>query len=229
MNRSISNVATPAIAPSILTADFGRLRGQIHEAEAAGVDLIHLDVMDGHFVPNISFGPLVISAIREATTLPLDVHLMIEHPERYIDAFVEAGADLITIHVESTPHPHRAIQQIREQNVEAGIAVNPATPLSAVEELLENVQLVLLMSVNPGYGGQAFIPQTPEKIRKMRSMIDERKLDRVRIEVDGGINRETIRTASAAGADIFVTGSSVYSDREPVSTAVSALRGALGA
>lgn len=228
MKHSVTSLHVPAIAPSILTADFGRLQAQIEEAEAAGVDLIHLDVMDGNFVPNISFGPLAISAVNDVTTLPLDVHLMIDRPERYIDAFADAGADIISIHAEATPHPHRVIQQIRSREIDAGIAINPATPLDAVEELLPEVDLVLLMTVNPGFGGQSFIPNMLDKISRLRSMLSARNDSNVRIEVDGGITRETIGTARDAGADLFVCGSSVYNQREPVRASVAALRDALG-
>lgn len=228
MDRSLASIRTPAIAPSILTADFGRLRAQIQEAEAAGVELIHLDVMDGTFVPNISFGPVIVSAVREMTTLPLDVHLMIEQPERYIDEFANAGADVISVHIEATPHAHRAIQQILTRGVDAGIAINPGTSLSTVEELLADVNLVLLMSVNPGFGGQSFIAESVGKIRRLREMLSVHETSRARIEVDGGISKSTISSARDAGAEIFVCGSSVYCDEEPVSTAVAALRGALG-
>jgi ribulose-phosphate 3-epimerase len=218
----------PAIAPSILTADFGRLHDEIQEAESAGVDMIHLDVMDGHFVPNISFGPLVVSAIWESTNLPLDVHLMIESPERYIDAFVDAGASIISIHAEATAHPHRALQQIKDGQIDAGIAINPATPLSAVREVLPVVDLVLLMTVNPGFGGQSFIPESVDRIRRLHELLVELGHQDVRIEVDGGLKEETINQAREAGAEIFVTGSSVFNDRESVADAVARLRSALG-
>jgi ribulose-phosphate 3-epimerase len=224
MTTLAEKVKLPAIAPSILTADFGRLREQIQEAEEAGVDLIHLDVMDGHFVPNISFGPLIVSAIRSATSLPLDVHLMIEKPERYLDAFVDAGADMVSLHIEATPHAHRAIQQIRNRDVAAGIALNPATPLGEIEELLPIVDLVLLMSVNPGYGGQSFIPESVDKIARLKALLDRLDCDPPAIEVDGGIKPETIRRAYDAGAGVFVCGSSVFNDSEPVAAAVSKLR-----
>lgn len=228
MSGSVVSLSTPAIAPSILTADFGRLREQIREAEAAGVDLIHLDVMDGHFVPNISFGPLVVSAVRDVTTLPLDVHLMIEQPDRYIDAFADSGADVLTVHVEATPHVHRVVQRIRAREVAAGIALNPGTSTSALESLLPFIDLVLVMSVNPGFGGQSFIRESLERVRLIRKMLSEQGSDSVRIEIDGGINRDSISAAYEAGAEIFVTGSSVFNDRETVSEAVAALRTALG-
>jgi ribulose-phosphate 3-epimerase len=228
MSRSVARLKTPVIAPSILTADFGRLREQVREAELAGVEMIHLDVMDGWFVPNISFGPLIVQAVREATDLPLDVHLMIQDPERYIESFASSGADNITIHTEATSHVQRAIQQIRDQGASAGIAINPGTAVSEVEELLAFVDLVLIMTVNPGFGGQAFIPEMVDKIRRVRAMLTNSDYDSVRLEVDGGINRQTIGSARAAGAEFFVCGSSVFSDAEPVSEAVSALREALG-
>jgi ribulose-phosphate 3-epimerase len=227
MAQSLLDLKIPALAPSILTADFGNLREQIQQAEFAGVDAIHLDVMDGHFVPNISFGPLVVSAVRAMTSLPLDVHLMVQHPERYIDAFAEAGADIISIHVEATPHPHRAVQQIHAGGAYSGIAINPATSLSAVEELLYVVDIVLVMSVNPGFGGQSFIPETLGKVQRLRSMLGQRDLEDVRIEVDGGIKAENIWEAHSAGADIFVCGSSVFNDQSSVASSVNSLREAL--
>jgi ribulose-phosphate 3-epimerase len=173
MSETVLNLKRPAIAPSILTADFGRLAEQIEAAQSAGVDAIHLDVMDGHFVPNISFGPGVVASIRKETRLLLDAHLMIEYPERYVEAFVDAGADIITIHSEATPHPHRVIQQIKQQEAGAGIAINPATSLSAIEELIEIVDLVLVMSVNPGFGGQTLIPSTLHKIERLRVFLND--------------------------------------------------------
>jgi ribulose-phosphate 3-epimerase len=227
MAKSVALLPVPAIAPSILTADFGQLREEIEAAEAAGVDLIHLDVMDGHFVPNISFGPLVVEAVRGFTDLPLDVHLMIEHPERYIDTFADAGADIISIHAEATPHPHRSLQQIKNRDVGAGIALNPATPLAAVEELLHTIDMVLVMSVNPGYGGQSFIPETLGKLRRLRTLLETNEATHVRVEVDGGIKAATIWDARQAGAQFFVCGSSVFNDEERVSHAVQQLREAL--
>lgn len=227
MSNAIRNLSIPAIAPSILTADFGRLRSQIQEAEAAGVDLIHLDVMDGHFVPNISFGPLVVQAVREATTLPLDIHLMIASPETYVDAFIDAGADLISFHAEATPHAHRVIQHIHHRDVAAGLALNPATPLAAVHELIGVLDMILLMSVNPGYGGQAFIPETLGKVERLKELIDSSDGHHPVIEVDGGVNSKTIRPAVDAGAELFVCGSSIYSDQFPVSEGVAALRSAI--
>lgn len=227
MGLSELNLNTPALAPSILTADFGALRDQIREAEYSGVDAIHLDVMDGHFVPNISFGPLVVSAVRSITELPLDVHLMIERPERYIDAFADAGADIITVHVEATAHIHRALQQIHAAGKHAGVAINPGTTLASIEELIPVVDMILVMSVNPGFGGQTFIPETLGKLRRLRSMIEQREDSRILIEVDGGIKAGNILEAHQAGAEVFVCGSSVFNEHESVNASVSRLRGAL--
>jgi ribulose-phosphate 3-epimerase len=227
MTGSVLSLKRPAIAPSILTADFGRLHDQIQEAEQAGADAIHLDIMDGHFVPNISFGPLVVSTIKNSTHLPLDTHLMIEHPERYIDSFADAGASVLTVHPEATPHVHRAIQQIKARDIDAGVAVNPGTPLAAIVDLLPFVDLVLVMSVNPGFGGQSMIPSTLGKVSRLRSTLQERDLSNVRIEIDGGIKASNIAKAYEAGADIFVTGSSVFNDDHTVQRAIDELRSAL--
>jgi len=198
------------IAPSILSADFAKLGDEIKDVERGGADWIHVDVMDGHFVPNITIGPLIVDAIRPHTTLPLDVHLMIENPEQYIPAFVKAGADWITVHAEACTHLHRVIHFIKEQGVKAGVALNPATPLSAIEEVLEDLDMVLIMTVNPGFGGQSFIESTLSKITRLRSMLDARGLQHVHIEVDGGINEETVARVVQAGADVFVAGSAVF-------------------
>ena len=197
------------IAPSILSADFGRLKEEIQAVDQGGADVIHVDVMDGHFVPNITIGPLVVKAARQATGKPLDVHLMIRDADSYIDQFIEAGANWITVHVEACTHLQRTLSYIREQGALAGAVLNPATPLETLDFILEDLDLVMLMSVNPGFGGQSFIPATLEKIRRLKAMIDRRGLD-VGIEVDGGISPKTIAAAAAAGANIFVAGSAVY-------------------
>ena len=197
------------IAPSILSADFTRLGEEIKAVEAAGADWIHIDVMDGHFVPNITIGPLVVKAAKRVTDLPLDVHLMIEKPERYIQAFADAGSDLISVQVETCAHLNRTIQMIKETGVKAGVVLNPSTPLSTLDWELENVYHVMLMSVNPGFGGQNFIPSCLDKIRNLKKRIDEQKLETL-IEIDGGVNDDTIGDISAAGADIFVAGSAIF-------------------
>ena len=197
------------IAPSILSADFTRLGDEIKAVEAAGADWIHIDVMDGHFVPNITIGPLVVKAARRVTDLPLDVHLMIEKPERYIQAFADAGSDLISVQVETCIHLNRTIQMIKETGARAGVVLNPSTSLSTLDWELENVYHVMLMSVNPGFGGQKFIPSCLDKIRDLRKIIDEKKLETL-IEIDGGVNENTIGDISAAGADIFVAGSAIF-------------------
>lgn len=203
------------IAPSILSADFSKLGAEIQEVERGGADLIHVDVMDGHFVPNITIGPLVVEAIRPVTKLPLDVHLMIEQPDRYIPGFARAGADIITVHVEACTHLHRTIHLIREQGVKAGVVLNPATPLSTLEYVLdEPIDMILLMTVNPGFGGQSFIPSMLRKIAALRSMLDERGLQHVDIEVDGGINAETAGEAVKAGANVLVAGNAVFNQAD---------------
>jgi len=212
------------IAPSILSADFGRLGSQVQEAEQAGADWIHVDVMDGHFVPNITIGPLVVKALGPVTSLPLDVHLMIESPERYIEAFGQAGADNITVHVETCPHLHRTLQLIRETGSGVGVTLNPATPLSMVGPVLDQVDLVLIMSVNPGFGGQKLIPQALAKVRSLRTMIEGMDHPPV-IEIDGGINRTTIRDVVAAGADVLVMGSAIFGADEGIGPALESLRG----
>ncbi len=197
------------IAPSILSADFTRLGEEIETVTAAGADWIHVDVMDGHFVPNITMGPMVTAAVKKSTRLPVDVHLMIETPDRYIAEFAAAGADWISVHVETCPHLNRSIQLIKEKGVHAGAVLNPATPLSSLEWVLEMLDFVLIMSVNPGFGGQSFIPESLEKIRRLRRMIDERGLATL-IQVDGGVNSTTIGDISRAGADVFVAGSAIF-------------------
>jgi ribulose-phosphate 3-epimerase len=197
------------IAPSILSADFSRLGEEINAVERVGADWIHVDVMDGHFVPNITIGPAVVEAVKRVTGLPLDVHLMIEKPDQYLEDFVKAGSDLLTVQVEACVHLHRTIQAIKELGVKAAVALNPSTPISTIEWILEEVDMVLIMSVNPGFGGQKFIPQALQKIEELKSMIGERNPN-VLIEVDGGINEETIRSVSKAGADVFVAGSAIF-------------------
>lgn len=223
------NAAVPGpvkLAPSILTADFGRLAEQIRQAEAGGADYIHLDVMDGRFVPNISFGPLVVRAVRQATSLPLDVHLMIEEPERYVDAFAGAGADLITVHVEASRHLHRTVEQIVSAGCRVGVALNPATPLSAAREILPFVDLVLIMSVNPGFGGQRFIETTTSKLRRMTDMISEYN-PTCELEVDGGVGVSNIRDVALCGASVIVAGSAVYNGSASPAENLAALRRAL--
>ncbi len=199
------------IAPSILSADFLRLGEEVKAAEEAGADLIHIDVMDGRFVPNITIGPLVVAAAKRATNLPLDVHLMIVEPEKYIDDFARAGADYLTVHEEATVHLQKAVQQIKEAGVKAGVSINPATPVSAIEDIVADVDLVLVMSVNPGFGGQAFIPHALEKLRQLKALIQTKELKKPPlIMVDGGINPDNARDAVEAGAEALVMGSAFY-------------------
>lgn len=202
------------IAPSILSADFSRLREEIQLVEEAGADWLHIDVMDGHFVPNISFGPLVLDAIRPHTQLPLDVHLMITDPDRYIETFAKSGADLITVHQEATVHLHRTLHLIKEQNVKAGVAINPATPVSAVEPILPDVDLVLIMTVNPGFGGQSLIPSTLPKVRQVAQLLAEKGLNHVEIEVDGGIHQQNAAEAIQHGATVLVAGSAIFNQQD---------------
>jgi len=214
------------IAPSILSADFARLGDQVREAEAAGADTIHIDVMDGRFVPNITIGPLVVRALRPITALPLEVHLMIEQPERYIEQFVSAGANLVTVHVETCPHLHRTLEQIRETGALPAVTLNPATPLAALEEVLDQVSMVLVMTVDPGFGGQEMIPSALAKVRRLRSMLDGRGIE-CSIEVDGGVNRKTIKAAVGAGADVLVMGAAIFGHPEGITVAMRELRGML--
>jgi ribulose-phosphate 3-epimerase len=201
------------MAPSILSADFSRLGEEIKAVENGGADIIHVDVMDGHFVPNISIGPPVVSSVRKITDLPLDVHLMIADADSYIEDFAKAGADWITVHVEACPHLHRTISRIKELGKKAGAVLNPATPLLTLDEILQDVDLVMLMSVNPGFGGQSFIRSSINKIKHLRNMIEERDLE-VGIEVDGGISPATIADVAGAGANIFVAGSAVFGQQD---------------
>ena len=201
------------ISPSILSANFSKLGEEIKKAEKAGADLIHVDVMDGHFVPNITIGPPVVKAIKKVTNLPLDVHLMIEDPDKYIEAFAKAGADIITVHTEASTHLHRSIQYIKDNKVKAGVSLNPATPLDVLDFILSEVDMVLVMSVNPGFGGQEFIPQSLGKIKMIRDMIKKRKY-KVEIEVDGGINVDNAGDVAKAGADILVMGNAFFNSKD---------------
>ena len=200
------------IAPSILSADFSKLGDEIRAVEAAGADWIHADVMDGHFVPNITIGPLVVEAVKRVTELPIDVHLMIENPDSYISAFAEAGASYISVQVETCIHLNRTIQLIKDCGAHAGVVLNPATPLASLEWVLEDVAYVLIMSVNPGFGGQAFIPGSLDKIKALRRQIQDRELS-ILIEVDGGVNEKTIAAIATAGADVFVAGSAIFGSK----------------
>ena len=211
------------ISPSILSADFTRLADQVREAEEAGVDYIHVDVMDGHFVPNITIGPLVVKALRPITKLPLDVHLMIENPEFYLEDFSKAGADIITVHQEATPHLHRTIQQIHDLGIKAGVSINPSTSVRTLDEIICDVDLILVMSVNPGFGGQSYIHSCTNKIRKVREMLDDRGVS-ADLEVDGGVNVDTVNEVISAGANAFVAGSAIFNDKNSVAENVSALR-----
>ncbi len=201
------------IAPSILSADFTRLYHEIKAVEKAGADYIHVDVMDGHFVPNITFGPLIVKALKKITSIPLDVHLMISEPDRFIETFINAGADIVTVHAEASLHLHRTIQKIRALGRKAGVSLNPATPLNVLDYVLDELDLVLLMTVNPGFEAQEFIGSVVPKIKKLRQEIDKRRLG-CEIEVDGGINENTIAIASAAGADVFVAGSAIFYSKD---------------
>ncbi|MDX1568037.1 MAG: ribulose-phosphate 3-epimerase [Longimicrobiales bacterium] len=217
---------TVKLAPSILSADFGRLAEEIAAVEEAGADWIHVDVMDGHFVPNITIGPLVVRAARRATRLPLDVHLMIESPERYIEVFADAGADGLTVHQETCPHLHRTVQQIRDLGVRAGVAVNPATPVDSLTEILPDLDLLLIMSVNPGFGGQDFIPSSIDKIRRAREALDRAGQDGAELQVDGGVSPETGPEVVRAGATVLVAGGAVYGHEEGPGAGVRDLRAA---
>jgi ribulose-phosphate 3-epimerase len=219
---------TIKIAPSILSADFARLADGIAEAEAGGADWIHVDVMDGHFVPNLTIGAPGVKAIRKVTKLPLDVHLMIENPERLIADFAAAGADIITVHQEASVHLHRTVQQIRELGARPGVSINPGTPLSPLDEILPYVDMVLIMSVNPGFGGQRYIPTSTAKIAKLRRTIEDRGLWPIEIEVDGGVSEATINEVVSAGATALVAGAAVYNAERSVAENIKALRSAAG-
>ncbi|MGI8549282.1 MAG: ribulose-phosphate 3-epimerase [Dehalococcoidia bacterium] len=220
MNRAVR------LAPSIPTADFGPIGQQVQEAEAAGADVIHVDVMDGRFVPNITLGPIVVEGIHRATSLPLDIHLMIEEPERHIEAFAKAGAWNLTVHVEATRHLHRVVQSIKQAGVRAGVAINPATPVSMLEEILSEADLILIMSINPGWGGQRFLNGALDKMRRVRQMLDARDLP-ADLEVDGGINEQTAPPAVRAGADLLVAGSAIYNPTGSVAEGCHRLRAAI--
>ncbi len=208
---------TTLIAPSILSADFGRLADAVQQVEAAGADWIHVDVMDGHFVPNLTIGPPVVEAIRKATSLPLDVHLMMTNPDAFLDEFTQAGADILTVHVEACTHLHRTIQSIRERKVKAGVSLNPATPVFSVEQIIKDIDLILVMSVNPGFGGQKFISSSLEKIRRIRNMILESGAS-VYLEVDGGVNSDTAGSILKAGANVLVSGSAIFGSQDMTAT-----------
>ncbi|MEH7349850.1 ribulose-phosphate 3-epimerase [Gottfriedia acidiceleris] len=211
------------IAPSILSANFAKLGEEILDVERGGADYIHVDVMDGHFVPNITIGPLIVEAIRPVTKLPLDVHLMIEKPDQYIEQFVKAGADIITVHVEACTHLHRTIQTIKSFGIKAGVVLNPATPVSSIEQIIDDVDMVLLMTVNPGFGGQKFIHSVVPKIKQVANLIKERNLT-VEIEIDGGVDEHTAKLCIEAGATVLVAGSAVY-NKEDRKEAITKIRG----
>lgn len=213
------------IAPSILSANFSKLGREIHEVEEAGCDYIHVDVMDGHFVPDITIGPLVVEAIKPVTRLPLDVHLMIERPDEYIDSFIEAGASYLTVHLEACTHLHRTVQTIQSQGINAGVAINPSTPVDLLKEIIYDLDLIVVMTVNPGFGGQSFIPSTLEKIKQLDAWRKEYDLT-YEIEVDGGVNAKTAKQCADAGADILVAGSAIFQEKDRVQ-AIHQIRKAL--
>ena len=214
------------IAPSILSADFTKLGEQIVEAQFAGADLIHIDVMDGRFVPNITMGPLVVKAVKRVATIPLDVHLMIVEPEKYIKEFADAGADTITVHIEASPHLHRTLSQIKDAGCKVGVALNPHTPPESLNEILNMLDIINVMTVNPGFGGQVFIQRMTSKIATLRAMISNEHLD-IDIEVDGGINKETISSAVQAGANVMIAGSTVFDHPDGIAAGIEELRKAL--
>ncbi len=203
------------ISPSLLSANFSNLEKDIKMLEEGGAHLLHLDVMDGHFVPNITMGPVIIEAINEVANIPLDVHLMIDDPDFYVNAFIDAGSDYLTIHAESTPHLHRVIQKIKARGIKAGVSLNPHTPISILENVLNDIDLILIMSVNPGFGGQSFIPNTIKKLQQLQIMLKENNAEHIEVEVDGGIKIENIKEVSDAGCDIFVSGSGIFKAENP--------------
>ncbi|OQY00699.1 MAG: ribulose-phosphate 3-epimerase [Bacteroidetes bacterium 4572_117] len=204
------------ISPSLLSANFSNLEKDIKMLEEGGAHLLHIDVMDGHFVPNITMGPVIVEAINKVAKIPLDVHLMIENPGNYVDAFIDAGADYLTVHAEAAPHLHRVIQKIKARGVKAGVSLNPHTPISVLENVLNDIDLVLIMSVNPGFGGQSFIPNTIEKLRGLQIMLKKHNAGHVEVEVDGGIKIDNIKEVSEAGCDIFVSGSGIFKAKNPI-------------
>lgn len=204
---------TKKIAPSLLSADFCNFQRDIEMLEKAGADVLHIDVMDGHFVPNITIGIPVVEAIKKYAKIPCDVHLMIEKPERYVEDFVKAGADYLTIHAEACTHLHRTLQHIRSLGCKSGVALNPHTPISAIEEVLEEVDLILIMSVNPGFGGQSFIPNALDKVRRLKSLLKSRNLEHIEIEIDGGVKLNNIKEVADAGVDIIVSGSGIFNGK----------------
>jgi ribulose-phosphate 3-epimerase len=217
---------TVMIAPSILSADFGRLAEQVSEATEGGADWIHVDVMDGHFVPNITIGPAVTSAVRAATDLPVDVHLMIEEPDLYLSAFADAGADYITVHQEACPHLRRTIERMRELGVHPGVTLNPITSVETLVEVVPEIDLALIMSVNPGFGGQVYIPSSTEKISRLRAMLDENGEGGFELEVDGGVNVDTAGVATGAGASVLVAGAAIFGYSDGIAEAIRLIRSA---
>ena len=206
------------IAPSLLSADFSRLGADIEMVEKGGAEVIHYDVMDGHFVPNLTIGPLVLKDIRKCTKLPIDVHLMIENPDQYIPDFAKAGADWISVHVETCPHLHRTIQLIKELGKKAGVVLNPHTPLSSIDEILPELDFVLIMSVNPGFGGQKLIPSCIDKIAKLKATLKERNLEHIFIEIDGGVKLDNLKSVIDAGTEVVVSGSGIFNTEDPIAT-----------
>jgi ribulose-phosphate 3-epimerase len=206
------------IAPSLLSADFSNLTRDIQMVQEAGAHLLHIDVMDGHFVPNITIGPVVVEAINKVSKIPLDVHLMIDDPYYYADAFIDAGASYLTVHVEATPHLHRVIQKIKARGIKAGVSLNPHTPLVTIKHVLKDIDLILIMSVNPGFGGQSFIPEALNKLAELRQLLHDANATHIEVEVDGGIKSENIKQISDAGCDIFVSGSGIFNTKDPKQT-----------